>query len=56
MSGECKRKFGGKKCNSNQKWNIDKCRCECKNEKQHHVCKKDYFWDFATFSCKNVKC
>ena len=23
--------FNGKKCNSNQQWNIDKCWCECKN-------------------------
>ena len=26
---ECK--FGGKKCNSNEKWNNNKCRCESKN-------------------------
>ena len=25
---ECK--FDGNKCNSNQKWNKDKCQCECK--------------------------
>ena len=30
-SWECKCKFDGRKCNSNQKWNNDKCRCECKN-------------------------
>ena len=22
---KCKYEFGGRKCNSNQKWNIDKC-------------------------------
>ena len=29
----CRRKchFDGRKCNSNQKWNNDKCQCECKN-------------------------
>ena len=27
--GECK--FNGRKCNSNQKWNNDKCQPECKN-------------------------
>ena len=26
---ECKCKFDGRKCNSNQKWNNNKCRCEC---------------------------
>ena len=27
-SSECKCKFDGRKCNSNQKWNNDGCRCE----------------------------
>ena len=31
LSWECKCKFDGKKCNSNQSWNNNKCRCECKN-------------------------
>ena len=37
----CKRecKFDGRKCNSNQLWNNDKCRCECK---KHHIYLKDY--------------
>ena len=30
LSWECKCKFDGKKCNSNQSWNNNKCRCECK--------------------------
>ena len=28
--------------NSNQKWNKDKCWCECKNHKKLCMCKKDY--------------
>ena len=39
---ECKCKFDDKKCNSNEKWNKDKCWCECKNLKKHCVCKKGY--------------
>ena len=31
ISCESKCKSGGRKCNSNQKWNNDKCRCESKN-------------------------
>ena len=46
---KCKYKFVGRKCNSNQKWNNDKCRCECK---KHHICEKDYIWNPATCSCK----
>ena len=30
ISCEYKCKFDGRKCNSNQKWNSDKCQCECK--------------------------
>ena len=27
--------------------NVDAC-------KKHHICEKDYIWNHATFSCKNV--
>ena len=54
ISCKCECKFNSKKCNSNQKWNNNKCRCVCKNPKEHH-CKKDYFWNPATCSCKNGK-
>ena len=30
ISSECKCKFEGRKYNLNQKWNNDKCWCECK--------------------------
>ena len=30
MPCECKCKFDGRKCNSDQWWNDDKYRCECK--------------------------
>ena len=29
----------GRKCNSDQWWSNDKCRCECK---KCHICEKDY--------------
>ena len=53
ISRECKSKFDYRKCNSNQKWNNDKCWCECKNLKERRVCGKDYIWNFATFHCEN---
>ena len=28
---DCKYKFNCRKCNLNQKWNKDKCWCNCKN-------------------------
>ena len=51
-SRECRCKFDGKRCNSNQKWNNAKCRYECK---KHHTCEKDYIWNLATCSCENGK-
>ena len=35
ISCECKCRFDGRKCNSNQWWNNDKCQCEFK--KRHDV-------------------
>ena len=40
------------KCNSNQWWNNDKCRYECKKT---HVFEKYYVWNPATCVCENVK-
>ena len=40
VSCERKCKHAGRKCNSNQWWNNDKCRCECK---KHHIREKDLF-------------
>ena len=52
ISCECKCKFDGRKYNSNQKWNNDKCRYECS---KYHICEKDYIWNVATCSCENGK-
>ena len=48
----CKCRFNGKKCNSDQWWNNDKCQWECK---KCHVHEKDYIWNSATCSCENGK-
>ena len=52
VSCEFKCKFDRRKCNWNQNWNIDKCRCECR---KHCICEKDYILNPTTCSCKNVK-
>ena len=41
---KCKCKTDGKKCNSNQKWNNNKCLCKCKNLKDYHMYKKIILW------------
>ena len=33
-------KVDGRKCNSEQEWNINKCRCEYKNPRKQHLRKK----------------
>ena len=48
ISCECNCKFDGRKCNSGQWQNNDKCLCECK---KRHVCEKDP----ATYNCENGK-
>ena len=37
ISFDCKCKFNSLTCNSDQKWNIETCWCECKN---YHISKK----------------
>ena len=48
---KCECKFDGRKCNSNQWGNNNKCWCECKQ----HICTKDYTWNPDTCSFKNGK-
>ena len=52
ISCECECKFDGRKCNSNQWWNDDKCWYECK---KIHVCEKDYVWNPSKCICENGK-
>ena len=52
ISCEYKCRFDGRKCNSDQWWNNDKCQCECK---KRYVCEKDYVNNPATCSCENGK-
>ena len=39
ISCQYKCRFDERKCNSDQWWNNDKCRCKCK---KRHVCEKNY--------------
>ena len=54
ISCKCELKLYGKKFNLNQKQNNSKCRCECKNSKEHQ-CGKGYFWNPAKYRRKNGK-
>ena len=52
ISCDCKCKFNGTTCSSNQKWNRKTCQCECKN---YRTCKKDYSWNPKTCISENRK-
>ena len=41
VSYKCKYRFDESKCNSDQLWNNNKCRCEYK---KCHLCEKKYTW------------
>ena len=45
-------KFEERNCNSDQLWNNNKCRCDCK---KRCVCEKNYVWNRAACSCESGK-
>ena len=45
-------KFDGRKRNSDQWWNNDKCRYECK---KRHVCEEDYIWKYYLLNKKFIR-
>ena len=51
ISCKYKCKFDGRKCNSNQWWNNDKCLCGGKN----HIFEKGFIWNLAICNCENGK-
>ena len=52
ISCNCKCKFDGRKCNSNQKWNNNKCQCESKNPITHCACNNNHVWNPGTRACE----
>ena len=50
ISCNYKCKFYSATCNSNQKWNNDKCQCECK---KNRLFKRDYSWNPSTCISEN---
>ena len=53
ISCKCKYRFDERECNSDQWWNNDKCRCDCKIR---YLSEKDCVWNPATSNCENGKC
>ena len=42
-------------CHSKQKWNHDKCRCECEKLDDWGSCKNVYIWSIKGV-CKKINC
>ena len=49
VSFECKCRIFGRECNSDERWNNDKCLCECK---KRHVYEKDDVWNPGACYCR----
>ena len=45
---ECKCRLNESVCNSKQKWNLDECRCGCKELDDFSSCKDEYMWNSST--------
>ena len=39
-------------CNNKQRWNKDKCRCECKELIDEGVCDKGFIWNASDYKCE----
>lgn len=52
ISCNCISRCYNRKFKVNQKWNNDKCRCECKNPIKYHVYKMDYVWSPSASVCE----
>ena len=50
----CKRKcrLDASVCNNKQRWNHDKCWCECKELIDEDTCDKRYIWNTSNCKCK----
>ena len=38
-------------CNNKQRWNEDKCRCECKQLIDKGICNKGFIWNRSNCEC-----
>ena len=39
-------------CNNKQRWNEDKCRCECKELIDKRMCDKEFIWNASNCECR----
>ena len=49
---KCECTFGANICNNKQRWNKDKCKCECKELIDKGVCDKGFIWNPSNCECE----
>ena len=49
---KCKCRLYASVCNNKQRWNDDKCRCECKELIDKGVCDRGYIWNPSNCECE----
>ena len=49
---KCKCRLDASVCNNKQRWNDDKCRCECKELINKGVCDKGFIWNPSNCECE----
>ena len=49
---KCICRLDARVCNNKQRWNNDKCRCECKELIDKGVCDKGYAWNTSNCECE----
>ena len=49
---KCNCRLGSSVCNNKQRWNNDKCRCECKELLGNGRCDKGFIWNLSSCECE----
>ena len=49
---KCKFRLESSVCNNKQRWNNDKCQCECKELNDKCICNKGYIWNPSNCKCE----
>ena len=54
MNETCKSKcrIDASVCDNKERWNNDKCRCECKELTGREICNKGFIWNPTNWDCK----
>ena len=48
---KCKFRLDSSVCNNKQRWDEDKCRCECKELIVKGICHKGFNWNLSNYEC-----